>query len=71
MAGFTTLRVPAGLATVAGSWISQQHAEAVHGPKPAPIHNHYGNAPEINNYTTRGDGNAIEYTAQFTYAGFR
>ena len=71
MAGFTTLRVPEGIATVEGAVISQQHAEAVHGPKPAPIHNHDGTAPEIYTYTTRGDGQAIEYTAQFTYAGFR
>ena len=43
----------------------------IHGPKPAAIHNHYNNAPEINTYITKGDGAAIEHTAMFTYAGFR
>lgn len=71
MAGFTTLRVPAGAAVVPNATISQLHAEAIHGPPPSTIFHHYHNAAEINNYVTRGDGAAIEYTAQFTYAGFR
>lgn len=71
MAGITTLRVPEGLATVSGAAITMQHAELIYGPKPAAIHNHYGNAPEINTYYTRGDGAAIEHTAMFVYAGFR
>ena len=71
MAGFTTLTVPEGLATDAGHMLQIQHAELIHGPKPAAIHNHYKNAPEINTYYARGDGAAIEYTTQFTYAGFR
>ena len=71
MAGFTTLVVPEGLATDAGQMIRIQHAELLNGPKPAAIHNHYSNAPEINTYYARGNGEAIEYTTQFTYAGFR
>lgn len=71
MAGFTTLRVPEGMATVAGQAIVQQHAELIYGPKPAAIHNHYPNAPEINTYFARGDGAAIEHTTMFAYAGFR
>ena len=71
MAGFTTLRVPEGMATVPGVAIVQQHAELIYGPKPAGIHNHYRNAPEINTYYTRGDGAAITHTTMFTYAGFR
>ena len=71
MAGITTLRVPEGMANVPGATITHQHAELIHGPKPAAIHNHYGNAPEINTYIAKGDGAAIEHTAMFTYAGFR
>jgi len=71
MAGFATLRVPEGMAITPGQNISYQHAEVIHGPKPAAIHNHYNNAPEINTYVTRGDGQAIEHTTMFTYAGFR
>ena len=71
MAGFTTLVVPEGLATAAGQMIQIQHAELLKGPKPAAIHNHYSNAPEINTYYARGNGEAIDYTTQFTYAGFR
>ena len=70
-AGFTTLRIPEGAAIVPGQAITYQHAELIHGPKPASIHNHYGNAPEINIYYCKGDGAAVEHTAQFTYAGFR
>ena len=71
MAGFTTLRIPAGAATTAGQAITYQHAELIRGPKPAGIHNHYGNSPEINIYYCKGDGGAVEHAAQFTYAGFR
>lgn len=54
MAGFTTLRIPDGIATTAGVSIAQQHAEAIHGPKPSKIYHHYGNAAEINTYITKG-----------------
>ena len=71
MAGFTTLRIPDGLATKAGVAISMQHDEPVSGPPPAPAFNQYGATTETNTYITKGDGAAIEYTALFTYAGFR
>ena len=62
--------MPAGLATGIAN-ITQLHAEAVHGPPPAPIFHHYSNTAETTNYITRGDGAAIEYTPLFTYMGFR
>lgn len=72
MAGFTTLRIPEGALTQPGLAISQLHAEAIHGPPPAPIFHHY-NSPcnETAVYISRGDGRAVEYTPLFTYMGFR
>lgn len=71
MAGFVTLRIPEGLDVTPMTEVSMLHAEAVHGPPPAPIFHHYGNTKETNTYITRGDGSAVEYTAHFVYAGFR
>ncbi len=52
MAGFTILDIPEGAATgqYRGLNVSILHAEAVHGPKPAPIFHHYGNTKEVNAY---------------------
>ena len=70
MAGFTTLRVPEGIASESSVGIAQLHAEAIHGPKPAAVYHHYV-AKEVNVYYPAGDGAAIEYTPLFVYAGFR
>jgi alpha-L-rhamnosidase len=70
MAGFTTLQIPAGLATGVSS-VSMLHAEAVHGPPPAAIYHHYSNTAETATYITRGDSAAVKYTPLFTYMGFR
>ncbi len=57
MAGFCTLRVPEGLDTVAGTNISLWHAEAIHGPPPAPIFHHYGPPNnELNTYSPHEKG---------------
>jgi alpha-L-rhamnosidase len=69
MAGFTTLRLNEGVDVVAN--VTQLHAEAVHGPKPAPIYHHLTSTKETNVYITRGDGRAAVYTPLFVYAGFR
>lgn len=60
MAGIATLAVPEGVDQTPGTRIELLFAEAVHGPPPAPIFHHYGNAKETNTYITRGDGSAIE-----------
>jgi alpha-L-rhamnosidase len=78
-AGFSSLFVPAGLSTVPNVAISMLHAEAIHGPPEnrSKIYHHYSCRPdgrcpnETNIYITRGDGQAINYTPLFTYAGFR
>ena len=63
-----TLAIPAGLSTTAGQNISMLHAEAVHGPPPAPVFHHYPPPiREIATYITNGDGGAVSYTVQFTY----
>jgi len=69
MAGFTTLRLPAGLAP--GATLTQKHAEAIKCAKPCPIFHHYGNTAETTNYTTGSSFAAAEYTPLFTYMGFR
>lgn len=86
MAGFATLRIPAGVAMKPNVNIEMFHAEAIHGPPEnrSGIFNHYtgrnpatghsvdrGHSFELNTYVTRGDGAAIEWRPQFTYAGFR
>ena len=86
MAGYATLRIPAGVATMPNVNIEMFHAEAIHGPPEnhSSIFNHYigqnpatghdidrGRSFELNTYVTRGDGAAIEWSPQFTYAGFR
>eukprot|EP01050_Picozoa_sp_SAG11_P018424 SAG11_NODE_2779_length_2979_cov_1.574306_1_plen_569_part_00 len=80
MAGFATLRVPEGVATQPNILIQMVHAEAIRGPprNNSAIFNHFfrgkqtlGKSFEMNTYVTRGDGAAIEWSPQFTYAGFR
>lgn len=43
------------------------HAEAVHGPKPAPIYHHLTFTKETNVYTSRGDGEAAQYPPLFVH----
>ena len=68
MAGFTTLRLPAGLSP--GATITQRHAEAIKCAKPCPIFHHYRNTAETTNYTTGSSYSAVEYTPLFTYMGY-
>jgi alpha-L-rhamnosidase len=70
MAGFTTLKIKEGVFTAAN--VTQVHAEAVHGPKPAGVYNQLAMyTKQTNTYITRGDGKATSYTPLFTFAGFR
>jgi alpha-L-rhamnosidase len=70
MAGFTTLNIREGIFTVSN--ITQVHAEAVHGPKPAAIYNQLATYTlQTNSYLSRGDGKPASYTPLFTFAGFR
>ena len=67
MAGFTTFNLKEGIFSVAN--ITQIHAEATHGPKPAGIYNQLASyTKQTNSYLTRGDGRAAQYTPLFTFA---